>query len=147
MNTAATLWCSAAVGALAGLGFLAEAAIGTGAILLTHLALRPVVRRIDARLQTAVDVETMYRIRVVCPGEQENLIRAIFMRHISSQPHMTLQRLSTHDTDQPDRTAVVAEIFSTERNDRFMNDLVSRISIEPSISAVSWEKVQGEGSL
>jgi putative Mg2+ transporter-C (MgtC) family protein len=49
MNTAATLWCTAAVGALAGAGFVAHAAAGTAAVLLAHLALRPVVRRIEAR--------------------------------------------------------------------------------------------------
>jgi putative Mg2+ transporter-C (MgtC) family protein len=142
MNTAATLWCSAAIGTLAGLGFLVEAAIGTAAILLTHVALRPIVRRIDARLKTAIDVETSYRVRVVCPNEEEGLIRTIFLRHINAQPNMTLQGLSTQDTDQPDKTAVVAEIFSNERNDRYLNDLVSRISIEPRISSVSWERIQ-----
>jgi putative Mg2+ transporter-C (MgtC) family protein len=147
MNTAATLWCSAAIGTLAGLGLLAQAAIGTAAILITHIALRPLIRILDTRLPTAADVETLYRVRVVCLNEHEGPIRAIFMRHINSQQHMTLQRLSTQDTDQPDRTAVIAEIFATVRNDRYMNDLVSRISIEPSISAVSWEKIQGEAPL
>src|SRR5947199_4901290 len=41
MSTAATLWCSAAVGTLAGGGLLAEAAVGTAAVLTIHLALRP----------------------------------------------------------------------------------------------------------
>jgi hypothetical protein len=31
--------------------------------------------------------------------------------------------------------------FSAERNDRYLNELVSRISTEPNVSAVSWEKV------
>src|SRR6516162_6818147 len=39
MNTAATLWCSAAVGVLAGTGFLVEAALGTAAVLIVHLGL------------------------------------------------------------------------------------------------------------
>ena len=34
MNTAATLWCSAAVGALAGAGFPVQGFLGTGTILL-----------------------------------------------------------------------------------------------------------------
>ena len=41
LNTAATIWCSAAVGALAGVGLFAESAIVAGAVMLTHLALRP----------------------------------------------------------------------------------------------------------
>src|SRR5437660_8165657 len=41
MNTAATLWCSAAVGALAGCGRLLEAFAATLGVLGLHLGLRP----------------------------------------------------------------------------------------------------------
>jgi putative Mg2+ transporter-C (MgtC) family protein len=139
MNTAATLWCSAAVGSLAGMGFVAQAAIGTAAVLTIHLSLRPLVRKIDAQAKSTVEVETAYRFRVVCAGQQEGLIRTILMRHINSQPSMTVQGIATEDA--ADKTTVVAEIFSSERNDKFMDSLVSRISIEPSVSAVSWEKM------
>jgi putative Mg2+ transporter-C (MgtC) family protein len=141
MNTAATLWCSAAVGVLAGLGLLPQAVIGTTAVLIVHLALRPLVQRIDSRAKIVTEIETLYRIRVVCPHESEGVIRAIFMRHINAQPNMTLQGLSTQDTDEGEKTAVIAEVFSIQRNDKYMNDMVSRISIEPSVSGVRWEKV------
>jgi putative Mg2+ transporter-C (MgtC) family protein len=62
------------------------------------------------------------------------------MRHVNSQPGMVLQGLATHDTEQPGKTAVVAEVFSAERNDKYMNELVSRLGIEPGVSAVSWER-------
>src|SRR5580700_10379569 len=41
LNTAATLWCSGAVGTLSGAGFPLEALTGTAAILAVHLGLRP----------------------------------------------------------------------------------------------------------
>jgi putative Mg2+ transporter-C (MgtC) family protein len=142
LATAATMWCSAAVGTLAGLGFLAQGAIGTVAVLFIHLALRPLVRKIEAQTKGITEVETLYRVRVVCPNEEAAVIRGIFMRHVNAQPAMTVQGISTQDTDEGDRTAVVVEVFSTERDDRYMNDLVSRLSIEPSVSAVSWEKMR-----
>jgi putative Mg2+ transporter-C (MgtC) family protein len=142
MSTAATLWCSAAVGVLAGSGMLIEGAAGTVAILFIHLALRPVVRRIDARLKKAVEVDTLYRLRVVCREQDAALIRGIFMRHINSHPAMSVQGVSVQETDRPDTSAVIGEIYSSERNDKFMNDLVQRISIEPSVTAVSWERVR-----
>ena len=142
LATAATMWCSAAVGTLAGLGFLVQGLIGTGAVLLIHLALRPLVWKIEAKTKTMKEVETVYRMRVLCPNDQAAVIRTIFMRHVNAQPAMTVQGISTQDTDQADKTAVLVEIFSTERNDKYMNDLVSRLSIEPSVSSVSWEKMQ-----
>ena len=47
LNTAATIWCSAAVGSLAGAGFALEATITMAAIVLTHLVLRPVGFRLS----------------------------------------------------------------------------------------------------
>ena len=41
LNTAATIWCSASVGALCAMGLPLEAAITSGFIILTHLILRP----------------------------------------------------------------------------------------------------------
>lgn len=44
------------------------------------------------------------------------------------------------DHDEGDETVVIANIFAAERNDRFMEEVVARISIEPNVTAVSWEK-------
>jgi putative Mg2+ transporter-C (MgtC) family protein len=141
MNTAATLWCSAAVGTLAGSGFIVHAAIGTVAVLFLHLALRPLVRKIEAQSKTTIEVDTLYQVRVTCEENQEGLIRTILMRHVNSQPHMNIQGISTQDTEQDHKTIVSAAVFSSERNDKYLNELVSRISLEPSVSSVSWEKV------
>jgi putative Mg2+ transporter-C (MgtC) family protein len=43
LNTAATIWCSAAIGVLAGAGFSAYAALATGFVLFVNLLLRPIV--------------------------------------------------------------------------------------------------------
>jgi putative Mg2+ transporter-C (MgtC) family protein len=146
MNTAATLWCSAAVGTLAGAGFPGHALIGTATILALHLGLRPVGRWVDSRLKTAVDVETFYRVRVVCREAQEGIIRTILLRHVNSLPKMTLQGISTQEAERADQAAVVADIFSVERSDREMQDLMSRVNIEPSVASVSWEKVPVAGA-
>jgi putative Mg2+ transporter-C (MgtC) family protein len=141
MNTAATLWCGAAVGTLAGAGFPAEAALSTAVVLLVHVALRPLVRRIEARTVTTQEVEVLYRVRVVCDDAQEAVIRLVFLRHVNSRPGMALQGLASQDTEHAGKTAVVAEVFSAQRNDKYLNELVSRMGIEPGVSAVGWERV------
>ncbi|HYT88843.1 MAG TPA: MgtC/SapB family protein [Gemmataceae bacterium] len=142
MNTAATLWCSAAIGVLAGSGLPLEAALGTAAILLVNVCLRPVVRRLQARAKTAVEVETVYRMRAVCQTQEAGLVRNVFMRHINSHPSMNVQGLAMQDTEQAGVCAVVAEIFSHERNDKYLNEMVQRLGIEPCVTAVSWERVR-----
>lgn len=49
LNTAATIWATAAVGALAGFGLWPQAAAGAIAIILLNLCLSPLADAIDAR--------------------------------------------------------------------------------------------------
>jgi putative Mg2+ transporter-C (MgtC) family protein len=142
MNTAATLWCTAAVGTLAGAGFPLHSLIGTATVLGLHLSLRPLARRIDARVQTAVDVETLYQIRVSCRESQEGMIRTILLRHINLVPGMTIQRISTQEVGQDGQASVVADVYSFDRKDRAIQDVMSRLNIEPDVRSVSWEKIQ-----
>jgi putative Mg2+ transporter-C (MgtC) family protein len=140
LNTAATIWCSGAIGCLCGAGFVPHAALGTAAILFSHLCLRPVGQRIDVRLKKAIYVETLYRMRVVCPRHQAALIRTILLRHVNAHPTMTVQGFTTHEVEKDEEAAVVVDIQSTVRNERALEDLVNRVNIEPGIIAVSWEK-------
>lgn len=50
LDTAATLWCSAGVGSLCGMGLWRQAIAGTGLILFTNSVLRPLMEKIH-RLQ------------------------------------------------------------------------------------------------
>ena len=62
LNTAATLWCSAAIGVLAGSGFLLEGAIGAVAILSANVLLRGLGQLINRQgMHTATEVEQNYR--------------------------------------------------------------------------------------
>jgi putative Mg2+ transporter-C (MgtC) family protein len=141
MSTAATLWCSAAIGTLSGAGYPLHAFIGTLAILILHLGLRPISRWIDTRTRMAVNIEMSYRLRVICDQKHEGIIRTILLRHVNAHPGMTIQGIATQDAEQPDKTAVVADVFSVRRNDRAMEDLMSRLNIEPTVTAVRWEQV------
>ena len=55
LNTAATLWCSAAVGALSGAGLYAVAAVGTAVVVGVNVLLRPIGRAVEPRSETTED--------------------------------------------------------------------------------------------
>jgi putative Mg2+ transporter-C (MgtC) family protein len=139
LNTAATIWCSGAVGSLAGAGFPIPAMVTTAAVLFVHTAFRPVVHWIELRKQSATDVETNYRLRVTCQHCRDAVIRQILLRHFGSQPYMNIIGLSSEEVEGQ-RTVVAADVFATKRNDRFMEEMVARLSIEPDVVAVSWQK-------
>jgi len=140
LNTAATLWGSAAVGTLAGTGLLAAALIATATILIINVALRPLVRLIDERVKLTGNVETSYRFHVVCADEQAAVVRSICLRHVHSQSGMLIRGISTEEQAGSTKASVRVDIFSTVRNDKYLNDLVARLSAEPSVTSASWKR-------
>jgi len=140
LNTAATLWCSAAVGALAGAGLPLYGAVGTLVILLMHLLLRPVSLWMDAHTRKSLDVETSYRLRIVCQSGQEPVVRAVLMRHVGDHAGLVLQGITTRDAETHGQAEVTADVFSSTRNDHAMEELTGRLNIEPYVTSVHWEQ-------
>ena len=69
LNTAATLWCAAAVGAFSGGGLLVEAVALTLFVLAGNTLLRPLVNYINRRPIDERVTEALYTVHVVCDRE------------------------------------------------------------------------------
>jgi putative Mg2+ transporter-C (MgtC) family protein len=140
LNTAATLWCTAAVGTLAGGGLVLEALIATATVLVILIILRPLSNCIDNRAKITGKVETYYRFHVIGSEAVAPIVRSICLRHVNAQDGMLIQGISTSATNEPGKAAVAVEIFSSVRNDKYMNDLVQRLNIESGVVAARWER-------
>ena len=140
LNTAATLWCSAAVGTLSGTGQVKLAAIGTAGVLLANFGLRPLARLID-RQPTEPDssaTDVLYLLRLVCRSEGENHARALLLQMTQTLPLM-LQSLHSEDLNATGKVEVRANFHSNGRQDAMLESVVGRMSLEPEITAVSWQ--------
>jgi len=85
LNTAATLWCSAAVGVLAASGHLVFTLIATGAVIAIHVFGRPLGRLIDHDHLSQDDEDLQpYLLQVVCRPKAEKYARAQIVQHTSS---------------------------------------------------------------
>jgi putative Mg2+ transporter-C (MgtC) family protein len=58
---------------------------------------------------------------------------------------MTLQALDSQDVDGNNKVLVQANLIMTDRNDALLEQTISRLSLEPGVSAVSW-KVLANGA-
>src|SRR3981081_3548676 len=83
INTAATLWCCAAVGAIAGAGAYAACFLAAGAVVVANLILRPVGRLIDRSPGSGEEVELTYRFRAVGRAKQATHIRVLVQQSLS----------------------------------------------------------------
>ncbi len=140
LNTAATLWCTGAIGTLAGAGFPLQATIGTAGILLAHFCLRPLTVRIEAFRKLAPDVETAYRLRVRCAQGHEAAIRTMLQCHVGGTTHLTMQGLTT-DESNPSTPIVTADIFSSHRSDHLVEEIVAALLAEPQVSEAGWTRL------
>jgi putative Mg2+ transporter-C (MgtC) family protein len=139
LNTAATLWCSAAVGALTGAGHVIEGLAGTVGVLVLNLGLKPLSDWLDRRVLRARNIITVYRLKIICRTGQESVARAALFRFFQDHRTMAIQGVSTREGEGPDRSCVVADIYSSRRDDHLMEELMAVVNAEPSVSAVSWE--------
>ncbi len=140
INTAATIWCSAAVGTLAGAGYPVEATIGAILVVSVHLLLRPVARHIDS-LPMADELQTVYRFRAVCRAKHEAHVRALIVQTLTNG-EFHLRAIRSSDIEGGDLVMVEAEIGLNGRDDVALEAAVSRLSLEPGVSSVSWSVVE-----
>jgi putative Mg2+ transporter-C (MgtC) family protein len=137
LNTAATLWCSAAAGLLAGSGHPLHAALATGFVVLVNLTLRPLVRIINRQPITQAETDFHYRVRVVCRSPEEAHVRALLLQS-TGNGQLSLRRLDSTDLEESGRVEVTAQLTSHSKNDAVLEQVVGRLSLEPTVSAANW---------
>jgi putative Mg2+ transporter-C (MgtC) family protein len=139
INTAATIWCSAAVGVLAGAGYLPAAVIAAALVLLAHVALRPVARRLDRRpASTETEVETAYQFRAVCRAADVAHIRALIAQELARDAFVLHSLRSQNLNHGRGLIEISAELQRRGRDDLALEAAVSRLSLEPSVSTITW---------
>lgn len=143
LNTAATLWCAASVGVMCGAGFYPQAAIATGFVISANLFLRPFVKFIG-RHPAGTAEEPAYAIWIICHGEIEAHVRALLLRDLGSVLH--IQGLESSNIEGSDRVEVTAFVRGDSRQDRVLEQIVGRLSLEPMVTGARWRLVGLEES-
>jgi putative Mg2+ transporter-C (MgtC) family protein len=139
MNTAATLWCTAAVGTLAGLGHLGFAAMGALGVLSANLILRPVAYRINRAPAQKEEHEILYRLRCTCRTADEINIRTMLIQNVGRTP---LVLIALHSVDELlARVNVKAYLKTVGPKEEALEQIVTRLSLEAGVTAISWEVV------
>jgi len=138
LNTAATLWCSAAVGVLAASGHLGFAVIGTITVLAVHLLGRPLGRLIDHDDPAGEQEDLLpYSLHIACKPKSEPRLRALLVQHTASSA-VTLLGLDASRADPGSETRLTAHLLISGDAAEQLEQLVARLSLEPGIHAVHW---------
>jgi putative Mg2+ transporter-C (MgtC) family protein len=126
------------VGIFAGGGMFAASMLAAGFVIVTNLFLRPLTRRLNSRILTATNVETQYRVEITSRATEEAHVRSILL-HALSQAGLGLRRIDSEDIPDTSKVAVTAQAVSATRNDAALEQIAGRLSLEPYISAITWQ--------
>lgn len=141
LNTAATLWCSAALGVACGAGLFAPAALVAALIVAVNIVIRPLVAAIDRAPQAGAEVERAWRITATCKAEAEATIRLLLLKQIAASA-ARLRRLETEDIPGADgaapRVALTAWLRATGEATGMLEAIVGRLSLEPAVTRAGW---------
>ncbi len=137
LNTAATIWACAAVGALAGVGLYADAVMGAGAMIAINLLMQPLVAIIDDRAVAYQERrgKTTYRLRIVVNDLSPADVRALVVQAVNASP-LNLHAISTETTEEGED--IRAEVVSLHRDDSAVQKLASHLSDRPDVRQVTW---------
>ena len=138
LNTAATLWCSAMVGTFAGAGYWWPSVAAAALVIATNLLLRPLVRQLNSRVLISGDVETQYAVEMTCKGTEEAHVRSLVL-HELSQAGLGLRRIDSEDIPGTSKVAVTAQAIAGKRDDVALERIVGRLSLEPHVTAATWQ--------
>jgi len=135
LNTAATLWCSAGVGLLAGVGAWPFALLLTGMVVFVNLGLRPLVKFLKRHTKAGVPVTRSYRVVLHCAGETEAAMRALLLRSLSLGG-LHLQEIVVKN--QEDGLEISALVGGEDAPDLAVEQAVQRMAAETGVARVRW---------
>ncbi len=138
LNTAATLWCSAAVGLLAGMGFLVFGSLSAALVVGSNLILRPLVQAINRQPVDSSEVERTYVASVVCRASDAPHVRAILVEGLTTTPDIEFTELETNNIDDTDRVEVTATVTSRKRRELALEYIIGRLGKESGVYRAGW---------
>ena len=140
LDTAATLWCSAAVGAAAGAALLIEAATLTGLVIAGNTLLRPLVNAINRIPLDEAASEANYQVRLTATPEhaaeaREALVEALESAQTIRSPTSIRPSAATIlSISSP--TLVATSVLADE-----LDAIATRLERTPGVEHATWESV------
>lgn len=144
LNTAATLWCSAAVGIGCGAGLFALAGVTAGLIVVVNIVIRPIIAAIDRAPRSGEEYERAFAITATVTAEGKAALRQRMVKQIAAS-EARLQRLDSdneagRDGEAP-RVMLTARVIIGGRAEDRMEEIVGQLSLDPSVTRAGWAEV------
>ena len=136
LNTAATLWCSAAVGACCGAGLVIEAIMGTLFVLAANTLLRPIVDQINRQPLDVTSAEVTNTVYVVTSSDRQKEALTLLEQELEDLKYPT-RGLKVQPFGE--RNVKIEAILSASSVDGAVMDIiVAHLSALPMVRQAYW---------
>lgn len=134
LNTAATLWCNAAIGVLCAYGFLWEAIIGTIFILTCNILLRKIsIKMMDDYAKN----DSGYEITIVCREKYKSYYKNLVV-NFSEKSNLLLQSSNFSEVEENN---IKLKYYISSRNVDAIEKMMQKLSVEENIVSASFKMV------
>lgn len=135
LNTAATLWCSAAVGLISGIGAWEYALLLTVCVVFVNLGLRPLVKFLKRHTKAGVPIIRAYRVQLSAEVKDEAAMRALLLR-ILPLNGLHISELSAQPSDG--LVELCATVTGEGTSDQTVEQAMAQLGTEPGIRRLRW---------
>ncbi len=138
LNTAATLWCSAGVGMMAGAGAWEFAVLLTAMVVFVNLGLRPLVKFMKRHTTAGMPLLRAYRIVVTVGDQDEAMARSLLLRTVALGG-LHLSEIALAKAAEGPGLDLSATVTAEGIGELALDQAVQRLAAEPGLLRVRWE--------
>ena len=139
LNTAATMWCTAAIGVLTSSGLILYSTAAAALLISSNLAFRFLANRIQP-LANFGEEENTYMLSVTCCEDEEFNIRSIIVENLN-KARLRLTNLESADEIGNKVEIEATIIINGRRRDEHIEKITSQVALEKGVTKAGWELV------
>lgn len=130
LNTAATMWCDAAIGVLCAGGFLVEAGIGSFLILFANIVLRFLTHKFSHKQLK----RHCYELNILCHDSDEASVKNLLTKVINKN-EITLTNIASKE--EKGNKEISVSVFTSNMHNYMIDNLIGRLTVDPKIISLT----------
>lgn len=142
LNTAATLWSSAAVGSCAGADLVAQAVALTAFVLAANTLLRPLVNAINRAPFDERSSEATYQVTLTVDSDKQAALRDLLVERLEAAQYPVGDVEVIERAD--DSVEIVATLLATATEPGDLDRVTSDLAKRPGVRYATWDARTGD---
>ena len=134
------LWCSAAVGLLAGEGLALYGLMAAALVLGANTALRPIVHAINRQPIDSTEEERHYLVSIYCRAARASDISSLVVQEFAAVPDVHFSEVDSASVEDTGRVEVTATVTSHRRRELALEAIVARLSEADGVIRAGWRE-------